>query len=186
MATTPPLPAAPAPAQPAAAGPAAFRVGDAVEVEHVNGVWRAGVVVRVNPAECANYTVRYNPHGYGEAEMPFWCGSIRAPTGRTTPYESAASGGKLELGDYVCDYRPNMYSAPQQRGIVSLLAGGQYRYLGEPGRFRYDAATGSVTWLSGPLADRSPERTTYRRNQRTTQLDISFGVANEWSCGHNL
>jgi hypothetical protein len=40
--------------------------------------------------------------------------------------------------------------------------------------------------LSGPLADRSPERTTYRRNQTTTQLDIRFGSANEWSCGHNL
>jgi len=190
-----PVPAAPAPAAPRAtpaptspppAAGAVFRVGDAVEVEHVKGVWRAGVVTRVNPAACANYTVRYNPHGNGEAELPFWCGSVRAPTGKTTPYETATAGGTLELGDYVCDYRPNLSTPRQQKGTISLLANGQYRYLGTNGRFRYDQAKGAITWLSGPMADRRPERTTYRRNQNTTQLDIRFGEANEWSCGHNL
>lgn len=184
-----PVPPAP-PASSVATGPmqpaAFFRVGDAIEVEHVKGIWRAGVVIRVNPADCANYIVRYSPYGKGEAELPFWCGSVRAPTGRTAPYETAALGGALEFGDYVCDYRPNLNSARQGKGTVTLLAGGQYRYLGGRGRYRYDAKTGSVTWLSGPLADRRPERTTYRRNERTAQLDIRFGLANEWSCGHNL
>jgi tetratricopeptide (TPR) repeat protein len=182
----PATPPASAPAQPTTAPAAAFRVGDAVEVEHVKDVWRAGVVTRVLPGGCATYTVRYSPHGKGEALLPVTCGSIRAPTGRTTPYETAASSGMLVLGDYACDYRPNLNSPRQQKGTVSLLAGGQYRYLDEKGSFRYDRTTGAITWLSGPLADRSPERTTYRRNQRTTQLDIRFGPANEWSCGHNL
>jgi hypothetical protein len=191
--TSPPAPApTPAPALPPASTPAPaaaaapFKVGDAVEVEHVKDVWRAGVVTRVSPAACANYTVRYSPHGKGEAELPFWCGSIRAPTGKPTPYETAASGGALVLGDYVCDYRPNLSVRPQQKGTVTLLADGQYRYLGDRGRFRYDPASGAVTWLTGPLADRKPQRTSYRRNQTTTQLDIRFGEANEWSCGHNL
>lgn len=190
--TAPASPATPASAgatgtaQPSSSPAVAFRVGDSVEVEHVKGVWRAGVVVRVNAAECANYIVRYSPYGRDEAKLPFWCGSVRAPTGRTTPHETAASGGALVLGDYVCDYRPNLQAPRQQKGTISLLAGGRYTYLGGRGRFRYDSKKGSVDWLSGPLADRKPERTTYRRNERTTQLDIRFGAANEWSCGHNL
>lgn len=182
----PASPVATGPAQPASRPAAAFRVGDRVEVEHVKDVWRAGVVTRVNAADCANYMVRYSPHGKGEAELPFWCGSVRAPTGRTTPYETAVVGGALVLGDYVCDYRPNLQTPRQQKGTITLLAGDRYDYLGDRGRLRYDAKNGSVAWLSGPLADRKPERTTYRRNERTTQLDIRFGEANEWSCGHNL
>lgn len=74
------------------------------------------------------------------------------------------------------------------KGSLLLRADGTYRLYdnGTNGRYRYDAATGRITWLTGQLADMKPERTTYRRNERTAQIEITLDDPYSWSCGINL
>ena len=76
----------------------------------------------------------------------------------------------------------------EPRGSFTLNPDGTYQWLdnGGSGQYQYDAASGQIAWLSGPLADKLPEKTTYRRNQQTTQIDVRFLDSFEWSCGHNL
>jgi hypothetical protein len=96
------------------------------------------------------------------------------------------------LGEYACDEGHWNVSAGRMefepRGYFVLREGGVYRWLddGGEGGYRYDPDAGTIAWLSGPLADRRPEATTYRRNERTTQVDIRLADGVEWSCGHNL
>lgn len=120
-----------------------------------------------------------------------------APPGETAPpavpAAAALSGvGDLVTGDYACD--EGHWSMSEQRmiyqvrGAFTLHPDGTYRWLdnGGSGTFRYDADTRQVTWLTGPLADKQSRMTTYKRNEKTTQIDIRFTDDVEWSCGHNL
>jgi hypothetical protein len=71
---------------------------------------------------------------------------------------------------------------------VTLVDDDTYRFLdnGGSGRYQFDASAGTITWLDGPMVDKKPRRTTYRRNVHTTQVDIVFSDGFDWSCGHNL
>jgi len=114
-----------------------------------------------------------------------------APSATTSALRAAAG---LALGDYACthDYwtgaMPNRQRRSDPTGAVKLLDGGTYRWLddGATGRYTFDPATGNVAWVSGPIADKKPRRTTYRRNEHTSQIDITFSDGVDWSCGHNL
>lgn len=166
----------------------AFKVGDRVEVMYAHDQWTSGVVVRANPGGCATYTVRYDAYGNGPAELVFFCGSVRAPTGRVDGPPRPKLGGPLALGTYTCDDRAAFGTQRRARGSITLKSGGVYAYLrnGGSGRYRYDAASGVITWVTGPLRSQSPESTTFRRNRTTAQIDILFTGVYGWSCGRNL
>lgn len=124
--------------------------------------------------------------------------SDAAPTTPAAPASSAAPAPVLPasfaVGAYACthDYWTGASPYRQRRsdptGSITLLADGTYRWLdnGGTGHFRFDAASSAVTWVDGPLADKRPRKTTYRRNVRTSQIDITFADGVDWSCGHNL
>jgi hypothetical protein len=119
--------------------------------------------------------------------------NVRAPLGVAAPVVPTA-GGNLVLGDYACTYDtwigalPNRLFSSEPQGYFSLFGDGTYSWLdnGGSGSFAYDSGTGLLTWLDGPLADKLPERTRFRLNTATSQIDILFTGVYEWSCGHNL
>ncbi len=122
--------------------------------------------------------------------------SSAAPTTAPTPPPTAsvALPASFAIGAYACthDYWTGASPYRQRRsdptGSITLRPDGTYRWLdgGGTGHFRFDAASRAVTWVDGPLADKRPRRTTYRRNVRTSQIDITFADDVDWSCGHDL
>ena len=98
------------------------------------------------------------------------------------------------FGSYACTYDywvgppAARQRASEKKGSLLLRRDGSYRYQdnGEDGRYRYDQATRAITWLTGPLAAMRPERTTFRRNVKTAQVDIRQRGDYAWSCGIDL
>lgn len=176
---------------------APLQVGDAIEVkDHASEDWFAGTVTEVQDISGSGtqfvYKVRYR-NQVSETENRFYPGSWRAPTGRVEAPSSGTAGGAggaLALGAYQCtlDYFSGGQRQSDQQGTLTLSGGGAYSFRGQAGRYAYDASSGAITWLSGYLAaDDNTSR--YRRNQRTSQVDIAFHTASgdlDWSCGHNL
>lgn len=207
----PPTPTATAPAAPTAqrATPpvetAAFRVGDMVEIRAPgSGEWERGAVVGVDdePNAYGRYTYRVRRRVVAndpstEVESKFYPNDVRAArTGAATQSAPAArkAGGLLALGTYACTYDSwsgagaKRTRISQPKGSLTLKAGGTYTYLdnGGTGRYRYDATTGAIVWLSGPIAQMSPDKTTFIRNRNTAQIDIRMKDVYEWSCGRNV
>jgi hypothetical protein len=100
----------------------------------------------------------------------------------------------LVLGTYACthDYTTGSTGGGytfrhDPVGYVVLKAGGVYQWgdNGQGGRYRYDAATRTLTWIGGRLGN-APSRTTFQRNAKTAQIDIEWESAYRWSCGKNL
>lgn len=116
----------------------------------------------------------------------------RAAAATPVAREQAASIDPAVPGAYVCDESHWSVSAGrmefQPRGSVTLRPDGSYDWLddGGSGRFRFDPEKKQITWESGPLAEKRPERTTFRLNERTAQIDIRLTEGVEWSCGRNL
>jgi hypothetical protein len=117
------------------------------------------------------------------------------PTAAAAPTSSAPSApSAIALGSYACthDYwtgaSPTRTRRSDPTGSVTLIDDGRYRFLddGGTGRYQLDGSTRTISWLDGPLADKKPRRTTYRRNVRTTQIDVVFADGFDWSCGHDL
>jgi tetratricopeptide (TPR) repeat protein len=180
---------------------APMKVGDAIEVkDHASEDWFAGIVTEITDISGNGtqfvYKVRYR-NQLSETENRFYPGSWRAPTGRVEQpggTSSGKAGGALAYGDYQCtqDYFTGAVGTYQrqsdQKGSLSLRAGGAYTFRGSSGRYSYDAGTGQIKWLSGYLAADS-NTSSFRRNVRTSQIDIAFHTASgdlDWSCGHNL
>lgn len=55
-----------------------------------------------------------------------------------------------------------------QKGTLSLMAGGIYSFRGSNGRYSYDAGSGKIKWLSGYLAADS-NTSSFRRNVNTSR-----------------
>jgi hypothetical protein len=176
-------------------------MGDPIEVrDHASGDWFAGTVTEVTDISGDGskfvYKVRYR-NQVSETENRFYPGSWRAPTGQVERPGSTASGkngGALAYGDYQCtqDYFTGAVGTYQrqsdQKGTLTLKAGGSYAFRGSAGKYSYDSASGQIKWLSGYLAADS-NTSNFRRNVRTSQIDIAFHTASgdlNWSCGHNL
>ena len=111
------------------------------------------------------------------------------------PASSAASAaGAVVAGDYACTHDYWTGASPYRQrhsdpvGTLTIASDGSYRWLsnGGGGRWVQDAARGALSFSSGPIADKRPSKASYRLNQRTSQIDISFGDGVDWSCGHNL
>lgn len=105
---------------------------------------------------------------------------------------SASESAKVALGDYACTHDYWVGSGVARRrqsdpvGAITFVDGTTYRWL-DSGTGHYQiAASGVITWSDGPLAAKMPRRTTYRKNVKTTQVDVVLGDGVEWSCGHDL
>lgn len=205
--TAPVAPAAPRPptvgeqGRRPGAGRAAFRVGEAVDVRTFEGAdWKRGTVIQVNDVagDGSFHTYRVRIQSVtGPVEETFYPGNIRARTAATdaaTTVASSKPGGQLALGSYACWHHTwTGAGAARQRssrpvGSVTLLPRGAYRWLdnGGTGRFRYTAATGEIVWLSGPMAEKQPEKTTFERHGKAAGIDIQLKGVYRWSCGKDL
>jgi tetratricopeptide (TPR) repeat protein len=102
-------------------------------------------------------------------------------------------GGMLVLGEYTCTQTvyngPGASPAysPLPKGYFVLKADGTYRYLdnGGTGRYKYDAKTGNVEWLSGYFKDVQAQSTQYQVNKQTVQMTVNFTSSYRWECGCN-
>jgi len=180
----------------AAAAP--FAIGDKVEIrDHASDQWQAGEVVGVDPAgsDAWRYRVRYRSVA-SEVENVFYADRIR-PAGRLSRTASSApvraAPGQLVPGAYACthDYWTGAMPYRQRHsdpvGTITLAANGTYRWLSNGGGGTYRlGAGGALTFLTGPIATKQPKSASYRVNQHTSQIDISFADGFDWSCGHNL
>lgn len=102
------------------------------------------------------------------------------------PAEKEVFGGKLITGTYTCYqvvFNGSRYDRIQ-KGYFVLSANKTYRWLdnGGTGKYRYDPATGSITWLSGSLKDKRPVKTQF---QPRGQITIEFSADYRWECGCN-
>ena len=117
-----------------------------------------------------------------------------AQTGSSRSGSAASAAGAVVAGDYACTHDYWTGASPYRQrhsdpvGSITIAADGTYRWLsnGGSGRWAHDAATGAMSFPTGPIADKLPGEARYRLNQRTSQIDISFGDGVDWSCGHNL
>ena len=120
-----------------------------------------------------------------------WRQKVEAKQPKTTPPAPApAPGGALVYGNYVCSEtvwngpNANPQFRPEYRGYFELKSDGTYRWLdnGETGRYRYDATTGVVTWLSGKFAGGgAPQSTIYRRDGANGLMTINFSDTFRWN-----
>jgi tetratricopeptide (TPR) repeat protein len=170
---------------------APFQIGDEVEIKlYTSEAWWRGKVVAVRDqfgdGRAFIYRVHYRD-GKIESETEFYPGRVRA-IGKASDSQNKDNSNQsrvLFYGDYVC--REDL-GVSGVTSILSFQAKGVYKFRGSSGRYKYDAATGEVTWTSGYLS--ADENTTkFRRNKNTAQIDITFKTAKgnlDWSCGTNL
>jgi hypothetical protein len=120
--------------------------------------------------------------------------SAAGRNGNDRPSAAASTGRAVIPGEYACTHDYWTGAGPYRQrhsdpvGTITIAADGSYRWLsnGGGGRWAHDAATGGLSFSSGPIADKQPSEASYRLNQRTSQIDISFGDGVDWSCGHAL
>jgi hypothetical protein len=102
-------------------------------------------------------------------------------------------GGPLVFGNYNCHYQQYQgagaivayKSIPQ--GYFRLNADGTYRWLdnGETGKYKYDAKTGTITWLSGYFAKSQPVSTVYKPGEKVASIKVEMRKNYTWGCGCN-
>ena len=163
-----------------------FAIDQSVDARDWRDAWRRGTILSVEGSPGAwRYKIRYADG----SESSVYEKSVRAASGAVPAAPATkGAGGRLVPGAYAC----TRWLAPGQTqppvGTITLLVGGTYRWLsnGGGGRYSYDAASGALKFLTGPIADKLPKKVEYRVNQRTSQIDLNFGYGVDWSCGHNL
>ena len=174
---------------------APFKIGDDVEAKlYTSEQWVRGTVVsardQYGDGRAFIYRVRYRGVANDWVESEFYPGRVRAVTKASDAQNkgSAAASNVIFYGDYVCYPSSSTGSFGNPKGTISLRAGGAYSFRGSPGSYKYNAATGEITWTSGYLsADNNT--TKFRRNRTTAQIDITFKTAKgdlDWGCGTNL
>lgn len=138
-----------------------YRPGQAVRVMWQGGWYDATVVEIGSGRHAGSYRIHYV--GYGDNwEEYVTADRIAAPQGSAKPAASAANAdaGSSDgpLGRYVCQ----AFEAGQlhNQGEFELLAGGRYRDLWNrsEGRWKHDAAGGTLDFTGGPLANGAEAR----------------------------
>jgi Tfp pilus assembly protein PilF len=115
------------------------------------------------------------------------------PVKKVNKPASEKTGGPLVFGNYTCDYMQYQGAGalvaykPVYKGYFKLNANGTYRWLdnGETGRYKYDAATGKITWLSGYLAKSKPVSSVYKPGEKVASIRIEMVKDYTWGCGCN-
>jgi tetratricopeptide (TPR) repeat protein len=111
---------------------------------------------------------------------------------KTTPAKKVTYGGALVNGNYVCDQSvwngPNVSPAYRNdyKGYFALKKDGTYRWLddGGTGKYSYNAKTGAITWLSGPMKGKGPKASKYQKGTTVAQVTVEFNGFS-WNCGCN-
>ncbi|WP_242929183.1 tetratricopeptide repeat protein [Pontibacter vulgaris] len=111
---------------------------------------------------------------------------------KTTPAAKVTYGGALVFGNYVCDQSvwngPNVSPAyrNEYKGYFALKKDGTYRWLddGGTGKYSYNAKTGVITWLSGPMKSKAPKLSKYQKGTTVAQVTVEYNGFT-WQCGCN-
>jgi hypothetical protein len=162
-----------------------FALDQMVDAMDWRDAWRGGTVIAVEGSPGAwRYKVKYADG----SDSTVYEAKVRAGTGAAPAARAPDAGGALALGAYACTRWMGPGQTQPPVGSITLLAGGNYRWLsnGGGGRYSYDPATGGLRFLTGPVAEKLPKKVTYQRNRTTSQIDLNFGYGVDWSCGHNL
>lgn len=173
-------------AAPAEGSAPAYALEQAVEARDWSNRWRRGTVTAVQgSADTWRYTVKFADDA---STTSFYADRIRKPTTAAAAAAPAAADRRLVLGDYACTRWMGGGQAQPPVGTITLLAGGVYRWLddGGSGRYAYEAATGAIRFLSGPIAAKLPRKVIYQRGRTASQIDLNFAYGVDWSCGRNL
>lgn len=102
-------------------------------------------------------------------------------------------GGPLFFGSYACDYMQYQgagaavaYKAVP-KGSFKINKDGTYRWLdnGTTGKYKYDAKTGKITWLTGFFASSKPVSTIFRPGEKVASIRIEMRENYTWGCGCN-
>lgn len=118
-----------------------------------------------------------------------WAAIVAAKQPKTSaPTQEPPPGGALIYGNYVCSQTvwngpgANPQFRSEYQGYFELKANGTYRWLddGVTGRYRYDANTGRIEWLSGHFAATTPA-TVFRRSGASGLMSIEFGETHRWN-----
>ncbi|HUC83331.1 MAG TPA: hypothetical protein VMR70_20640 [Flavisolibacter sp.] len=102
-------------------------------------------------------------------------------------------GGPLHFGNYNCHYQQYQGAGaivaykPIPQGYFQLNANGTYRWLddGETGKYKYDAKSGKITWLSGYFAKSKPVSTIFKPGEKVVSIKVEMRKDYTWGCGCN-
>jgi tetratricopeptide (TPR) repeat protein len=170
------------------------RIGDTVEVKTINGgKWVRGKVTKiVSGLPCPGITVVHDAYGDGKPlTLNFFCGDFRPVTNKSSGDKDSkraeTAGGAFAYGNYACKQGA---TGRTPIGYIRMNADGTYRYLdgGSTGRYKYNAKTGEITWLSGYFTQGYPTTTTYKPGNRASGINITFHTNSGklyWFCNHN-
>lgn len=120
-----------------------------------------------------------------------WKKSEDAKKLKSTPTTPVSYGGALYYGNYTCHV--NVWNGPNAspayrsdyQGYFQLRKDGTYRWLddGSIGKYRYDPATGKITWLSGFFKSHNIRSTMYQRGTTVSQISVQYSETYKWECG---
>ncbi len=165
---------------PSALEAATYTLNERIEV-NILGSWDKATIIEIGVGEHeGEYKVHYDGYNstYDRWLQPVYfrkvAGAVAAPPAAPTPPATvpqpapapaaAASAGESTGGPRLGKYHINSWGAtggvPLFLGRLELLAGGKYRFsrrseggLINEGDYRFDAATATVQWLSGPCKE---------------------------------
>ncbi|GAB2551114.1 hypothetical protein [Rufibacter soli] len=120
-----------------------------------------------------------------------WNRKLEAKAPKTSPATKVVHGGPLVFGKYTCHQSiwngPNTTPAYRfdYKGYFELKKDGTYRWLddGGTGRYSYNAKTGGITWLSGPMKGQAPISSKYQPSPTVPQVTVQFSENYRWECG---
>ncbi len=107
------------------------------------------------------------------------------------PATKVVYGGTLKMGKYTCHVTrwngPNVSPAYRYdyEGYFELRKDGTYRWQddGPVGRYKYNKATGEITWLSGYFKAAAPKSSLYQANKKVPQVTVKYTENYKWECG---
>jgi tetratricopeptide (TPR) repeat protein len=120
-----------------------------------------------------------------------WDRKQQAKLVKPAPATKVVYGGLLTYGKYTCHQSiwngPNASPAYRfdYKGYFELRKDGTYRWLddGGTGRYSYNAKTGAITWLSGPMKGQAPKSSKFQKGTTVAQVTVEFSENYRWECG---
>lgn len=110
---------------------------------------------------------------------------------KSSPPTKVSYGGALYYGNYTCHV--NVWNGPNAspayrsdyQGYFQLRKDGTYRWLddGSIGKYKYDPATGKITWLSGYFKSHNIRSTMYQPGTTVSQISVQYSENYKWECG---
>jgi len=95
---------------------------------------------------------------------------------RPVPASTARPDAGLPLGRYACSYRSEYAGDIPTSASVTIQSGGRYVGYGAAGTYEVDGASGTVRWMTGPLAT-AGVRATYAQRNNQSVITVVGGPA---------